>query len=116
TSCPAGSGKNSEHYLLSWYYAWGGATDTSAGWAWRIGDGASHFGYQNPLAAYALVNDPALAPKGATAKSDWKTSLTRQLQLYKWLQSAEGGIAGGVTNSWEGSYSTPPTGLTEFYG
>ncbi len=32
-----------------------------------------------PLAAYALVNDPALAPKGATAKADWKTSLTRQL-------------------------------------
>ncbi|MGW5413855.1 glycoside hydrolase family 48 protein [Actinomadura geliboluensis] len=116
TSCPAGTGKDSEHYLLSWYYAWGGATDTSAGWAWRIGDGASHFGYQNPLAAYALVNDAALAPKGATAKADWEKSLTRQLQLYKWLQSAEGGIAGGVTNSWEGSYSTPPTGLTEFYG
>ncbi|WP_243716983.1 glycoside hydrolase family 48 protein [Actinomadura darangshiensis] len=116
TSCPAGSGKDSEHYLLSWYYAWGGATDTSAGWAWRIGDGASHFGYQNPLAAYALVNDAALAPKGATAKADWGKSLTRQLQLYKWLQSAEGAIAGGVTNSWEGSYSTPPTGLTEFFG
>ncbi|MEU8345516.1 glycoside hydrolase family 48 protein [Spirillospora sp. NPDC048832] len=116
SSCPAGTGKDSEHYLLSWYYAWGGATDTNAGWAWRIGDGASHFGYQNPLAAYALVNDAALAPKGATAKADWEKSLTRQLQLYKWLQSAEGGIAGGVTNSWDGSYSTPPTGLTEFFG
>lgn len=116
SSCPAGSGKDSEHYLLSWYYAWGGANDTNAGWAWRIGDGASHFGYQNPLAAYALVNDAALAPKGATAKADWSKSLTRQLQLYKWLQSAEGAIAGGVTNSWEGSYSTPPAGLTEFFG
>lgn len=116
SSCPAGSGKDSEHYLLSWYYAWGGATDTSAGWAWRIGDGASHFGYQNPLAAYALVNDAALAPKGATAKADWGKSLIRQLQLYKWLQSAEGAIAGGVTNSWEGSYSAPPAGLTEFFG
>jgi hypothetical protein len=116
SSCPAGSGKDSEHYLLSWYYAWGGATDTSAGWAWRIGDGASHFGYQNPLAAYALVNDAALAPKGATAKADWGKSLTRQLQLYRWLQSAEGAIAGGVTNSWEGNYSTPPAGLTEFFG
>ncbi|MGI5202020.1 glycoside hydrolase family 48 protein [Spirillospora sp. CA-108201] len=116
SSCPAGSGKDSEHYLLSWYYAWGGATDTSAGWAWRIGDGASHFGYQNPLAAYALVNDAALAPKGATAKADWGKSLTRQLQLYRWLQSAEGAIAGGVTNSWEGGYSAPPAGLTEFFG
>ncbi|GAA4097356.1 glycoside hydrolase family 48 protein [Actinomadura miaoliensis] len=116
SSCPAGSGKDSSHYLLSWYYAWGGALDTSAGWAWRIGDGASHFGYQNPMAAYALVNNSALAPKGATAKTDWSTSLTRQLQLYKWLQSAEGGIAGGVTNSWDGSYSTPPSGLTKFFG
>ncbi|MBO2448843.1 cellulose binding domain-containing protein [Actinomadura barringtoniae] len=116
SSCPAGSGKDSEHYLLSWYYAWGGATDSSAGWSWRIGDGAAHAGYQNPLAAYAMVNDTALSPKGATAKTDWQTSLTRQLQFYKWLQSAEGGIAGGATNSWEGSYSTPPSGLTKFFG
>ncbi|GAA3946494.1 glycoside hydrolase family 48 protein [Actinomadura viridis] len=116
SSCPAGSGKNSAHYLLSWYYAWGGALDTSAGWAWRIGGSASHFGYQNPMAAYALVNHAPLAPKGATAKADWQTSLTRQLQLYKWLQSAEGGIAGGVTNSWNGSYSAPPSGLTKFFG
>ncbi|MBX6766809.1 MAG: cellulose binding domain-containing protein, partial [Actinomadura rubrobrunea] len=116
SSCPGGTGKDSAHYLLSWYYAWGGALDSSAGWAWRIGDGASHFGYQNPMAAYALVNAPALEPKGATAKTDWSTSLTRQLQLYKWLQSAEGGIAGGVTNSWDGSYSTPPSGLPKFFG
>ncbi|GAA2154876.1 glycoside hydrolase family 48 protein [Actinomadura napierensis] len=116
SSCPAGSGKDSEHYLLSWYYAWGGALDSNAGWAWRIGDGASHFGYQNPLAAYALVNDPAMAPKGATAKADWQNSLTRQLQFYTWLQSAEGAIAGGATNSWEGSYSQPPAGTTKFYG
>ena len=41
----------------SWYYAWGGASDTSAGWAWRIGSATAHFGYQNPIAAYALSND-----------------------------------------------------------
>ena len=27
--CPAGTGKDSAHYLLSWYYAWGGALDSS---------------------------------------------------------------------------------------
>ncbi|GAA3192574.1 glycoside hydrolase family 48 protein [Actinocorallia longicatena] len=116
SSCPAGTGKNSMHYLLSWYYAWGGATDTSAGWAWRIGSSHNHFGYQNPMAAYALTSDPALAPKGATAKSDWSTSLGRQIELYQWLQSSEGAIAGGVTNSWGGSYSQPPAGLPKFYG
>ncbi|MFI5531798.1 glycoside hydrolase family 48 protein [Kitasatospora sp. NPDC051853] len=115
-TCPAGTGKDSSHYLLSWYYAWGGAYDTSAGWAWRIGDGAAHGGYQNPMAAYALVNDPALAPKSATGKADWATSLTRQVEFVQWLQSSEGAIAGGATNSWEGSYATPPAGTPTFYG
>ncbi|KAA2252241.1 cellulose 1,4-beta-cellobiosidase [Solihabitans fulvus] len=115
-NCPAGSGKDSMHYLLSWYYAWGGATDTSAGWAWRIGDGASHQGYQNPLAAYALANDPGLKPASATGASDWATSLGRQLEFLQWLQSSDGGIAGGATNSWDGQYGTPPTGSPTFYG
>ena len=115
-SCPAGTGKDSEHYLLSWYYAWGGALDSSAGWAWRIGDGAAHSGYQNPMAAWALVNDTAMQPKSATGVSDWKTSLQRQLEFYRWLQSSEGAIAGGATNSWGGAYGTPPSGDSTFYG
>jgi len=115
-SCPAGTGKDSDHYLLSWYYAWGGAYDTSAGWAWRIGDGASHEGYQNPLAAYALSNVPALKPLSATGQQDWAKSLDRQLELLQWLQSADGAIAGGVTNSWDGAYTTPPAGTPTFYG
>ncbi|WP_405579634.1 glycoside hydrolase family 48 protein [Streptomyces sp. NBC_01190] len=115
-SCPAGTGKDSEHYLLSWYYAWGGSSDTSGGWSWRIGDGASHFGYQNPLAAYALTTDSAMAPKSATGKADWTTSLSRQLEFYRWLQSSEGAIAGGATNSWNGAYEQPPSGTPTFYG
>ncbi|NJP41959.1 glycoside hydrolase family 48 protein [Actinacidiphila epipremni] len=115
-SCPAGTGKDSEHYLLSWYYAWGGSSGSGGGWAWRIGDGASHFGYQNPLAAYALTTDPAMAPKSATGKQDWTTSLSRQLEFYQWLQSSEGAIAGGATNSWDGAYGQPPAGTPTFYG
>jgi hypothetical protein len=116
STCAAGTGKDSDHYLMSWYYAWGGATDTSAGWAWRIGDGASHQGYQNPLAAYALANTPALKPLSATGQADWAKSLDRQLEMLQFLQSADGAIAGGVTNSWGGSYATPPTGTPTFYG
>ncbi|WP_405011097.1 glycoside hydrolase family 48 protein [Kitasatospora sp. NBC_01539] len=116
TACPAGNGKTSEHYLLSWYYAWGGATDASAGWAWRIGDSSAHGGYQNPMAAYALVNNAALAPKSTTGKSDWTTSLGRQVEFLQWLQSSEGAIAGGATNSWDGAYGTPPAGTPTFYG
>ncbi|MEU8542566.1 glycoside hydrolase family 48 protein [Streptomyces sp. NPDC048717] len=116
TACPAGSGKNSSHYLLSWYYAWGGATDTSAGWAWRIGSSHAHGGYQNPLAAYALSSYAPLKPKSSTGAADWATSLTRQLEFYRWLQSDEGAIAGGATNSWQGRYATPPAGTPTFHG
>ncbi|MFI7423388.1 glycoside hydrolase family 48 protein [Nonomuraea sp. NPDC049684] len=116
TSCAAGTGKDASNYLLSWYYAWGGASDTSAGWAWRIGSSHNHSGYQNPLAAWALANVAELKPKSGTGAADWSTSLTRQLQFYTWLQSAEGAIAGGATNSWEGHYATPPTGLPKFHG
>ncbi|AZM74485.1 cellulose 1,4-beta-cellobiosidase [Streptomyces sp. KPB2] len=116
TSCPAGSGKDSSHYLLSWYYAWGGAVDTSAGWAWRIGSSHTHGGYQNPLAAYALSTDADLKPKSATGVADWAKSLDRQLEFYRWLQSDEGAIAGGATNSWKGRYATPPAGTPTFYG
>ncbi|WP_216211242.1 glycoside hydrolase family 48 protein [Amycolatopsis aidingensis] len=116
STCPGGTGRQSQHYLMSWYYAWGGAYDTSAGWAWRIGDGAVHQGYQNPMAAYALANDPALQPESATGTRDWAESLDRQLEFLQWLQSAEGGIAGGATNSWDGQYAEPPAGSSTFYG
>jgi hypothetical protein len=115
-NCAAGTGKSSSNYLLSWYYAWGGALPASGSWAWRIGSSASHQGYQNPLAAYALSSVPALEPLSPTAPSDWKTSLSRQLQFYQWLQSSEGAIAGGATNSWNGRYDTPPAGDPTFYG
>lgn len=115
-ACPAGTGKNSSHYLLSWYYAWGGATDTSAGWSWRIGTSHAHGGYQNPLAAYALSEYADLKPKSATGRTDWATSLDRQVEFYRWLQSDEGAIAGGATNSWQGRYATPPAGTPTFYG
>jgi len=111
-----GQAYQSAHYLLSWYYAWGGATDPSSGWAWRIGSSPCHFGYQNPLASYALANESAFAPKSTNGKSDWATSLGRQLEFYQWLQSAEGGIAGGCTNSWNGRYEVPPAGTPVFYG
>jgi hypothetical protein len=113
TACAAGTGKDSANYLLSWYYAWGGAMDGS--WAWRIGASSNHGGYQNPFAAWALSTVTELNPKSPTAKSDWATSLTRQIEFYTWLQSTEGAIAGGATNSWNGNYSAPPAGTPTFY-
>jgi hypothetical protein len=117
-SCPAGTSKaNEETYLLSWYYAWGGST--TGAWSWRISGTEIHEGYQNPLAAYALSTDSTLIPLSSSAKSDWSTSLTTQLNLMQWLQSNEGAIAGGVTNNWGGNYgdvSKPPSGDPTFDG
>ena len=106
-----------QHYVLGWYYSWGGGLD--ANWSWRIGSGICHFGYQNPLSAWVLSNDSDFKPKSANGASDWNKSLQRQLEFYQWLQSDEGAIAGGSTNSLiteSGSYSKYPEGTSTFYG
>jgi len=117
-ACPAGTSKaNEETYLLSWYYAFGGST--TGAWSWRISGTEIHEGYQNPLAAFALSTDSTLTPLSPSAKADWSTSLTTQLNLMQWLQSSQGGIAGGVTNNWAGNYgdaSKPPSGDPTFDG
>ncbi|MFP4345499.1 MAG: glycoside hydrolase family 48 protein, partial [Anaerolineales bacterium] len=115
-SCPGGTGYESAHYLMSWYYSWGGAADTSAGWAWRIGSSHNHFGYQNPVAAWVLSEVPEFEPLSTNGAGDWATSLDRQLEFYRWLQSDEGAIAGGATNSVNGRYEAHPDGVSTFYG
>jgi hypothetical protein len=112
--CSAGSGKNSAHYLISWYFAWGGGLQGD--WAWRIGSSHTHSGYQSPLAAWILSTQKAFKPKSATGAKDWATSLDRQLELFRWLQTPEGCIAGGATNSWQGHYAQPSSDITSFYG
>jgi hypothetical protein len=117
-SCPAGTSKSNEDtYLLSWYYAWGGST--TGAWSWRISGTEVHEGYQNPLAAYALSTTSSLVPQSSSAQSDWGTSLTTQMNMMQWLQSAEGAIAGGITNNWGGNYgdaAKPPSGDPTFDG
>ncbi|ORX57290.1 cellulase Cel48A precursor [Piromyces finnis] len=112
--CSAGSGKNSAHYLISWYFAWGGGLQGD--WSWRIGSSHTHSGYQSPLAAWILSTQSAFKPKSATGAKDWATSMDRQLELFRWLQTPEGCIAGGATNSWQGHYAQPSSDITSFYG
>ncbi|MFW7379663.1 MAG: glycoside hydrolase family 48 protein [Oligoflexus sp.] len=116
-SCQAGQGYESAHYLLSWYYSWGGASPGDFGsWSWRIGSSHAHFGYQNPMAAYVLSKDEKFRPKTANGARDWSQSLQRQIEFYRWLQAANGGIAGGATSSWNGQYGAYPPGKATFYG
>jgi len=111
-----GNGYESAHYLISWYYAWGGPIDPSQNWAFRIGCSHVHQGYQNPMAAWILSQEPTFKPASPNAARDWATSLDRQLEFYRWLQSTEGAIAGGATNSWNGQYDKHPGGASTFYG
>ncbi|GHF38445.1 cellulose 1,4-beta-cellobiosidase [Kitasatospora xanthocidica] len=118
TTCPGGTSKADEQLgLLTWYFAWGGSTEGT--WSWRISGSAAHQGYQNPMAAWVLANDPGLKPLSPSGATDWAGSLDKQLQFFQWLQSSEGGIAGGATNSWGGNYgddAAPPAGDPTFYG
>lgn len=109
------SGMEAFHGLLSWYTAYGGPLQ-SQGWAFRIACSHSHAGYQNPLAAFAMARFfPSRSSKSIFERM-WETSMFRQIELYCWLQSKEGAIAGGVTNSWNGRYEKYPEGTSMFYG
>ncbi|SDA09288.1 Glycosyl hydrolase family 48 [Ruminococcus sp. YE71] len=111
------AGDNSKHYLMNWYTSWGGALkSTGQDWCWQIGCSHAHEFYQNPLAAYALLNDLSSDMKAEGAKADYQKSLERQLEFYLWLQSSDGPIAGGATNSYHGRYETYPSGVPTFYG
>ena len=112
---PAGTGYDSMHYLISWYCAWGAPTSPQ-GWAWKEGSSASHQGYQNPLAAYALSAIPDLKPKSSNGAADWAKSLTTQLDFLQWLQSSEGALAGGCNNSIGDKYDPYPAGISTFNG
>lgn len=110
----AGTGYDAAHYLMSWYYAWGGGITSN--WAWIIGSSHNHAGYQNPMAAWILSQDPDFKPASSNGARDWGVSLNRQLEFYQWLQSADGAIAGGATNSYNGRYESLPAGTSTFYG
>lgn len=109
------SGVGGQHFLRSWYSAWGGAMDGT--WAWQIGASHCHQFYQNPLAAYALLYDSGMKSgmKSSGAAADYEKSFARQIEMYLWLQSPDGPIAGGCTNSWNGRYESYPSGTPTFY-
>ena len=111
------AGDKSKHYLMNWYTSWGGALKSSGqDWCWQIGCSHAHEFYQNPLAAYALITELKGGMKAKGAVEDYEKSLERQMEFYQWLQSANGPIAGGATNSYKGRYEPYPSGASTFYG
>ena len=110
------AGYKSAHFLRNWYTSWGGALVDS--WVWQIGCSHAHEFYQNPLAAYGLLTASGLKDgmKAQGALDDYKKSLQTQVEFYQWLQSADGPIAGGATNSYKGRYEAYPSGVSTFNG
>lgn len=111
------------HYLVSWYASWGGEIPATVGaepsWGFRIGSSEAHQGYQAPDIAYFMATGGGgYAPQSPSAGDIWLGSLYRQIEMLRWLQSPEGPIAGGVSNSWKGRYETPTDGRqnARFYG
>jgi hypothetical protein len=117
----AGYDGSGAHNLISWFSAFGGQIPqggVASDFGFRIGSSSSHFGYNGVDMAYALSTTGGYSPSTAGAPAQWQASLSRQLEMIRWLQSPEGPIAGGVTNSWEGTYATPTDGRQDvtFYG
>ena len=78
-----------------------------ARWAWRIGSSSRARRLPEPAGGVRAGDArPTSSRKSPNAARDWQQSLDRQLEFYQWLQSAEGAIAGGATNSWDGRYAT----------
>lgn len=111
------------HFLLSWGCGFGvglpveGATKSY--WGFKIGASEIHHGYNAVDVAYAnRTNSTTLNPLAAGSKAMWTTSLDRQLEMIRWLQTSKGPIAGGVTSSWNGRYETPSDARAsaKFYG
>lgn len=119
----AGVNYNSCHYLINWYASWGGEVPATSGgvgtWSYRIGCSESHQGYQSVMAAYAMATGGGgMTPASPSAGNIWLGSLYRQIEMIRWLQSPQGPIAGGVTNSYSGRYDavTGRPGAGKFYG
>ena len=106
----------SQHYLISGETQLYGPLNE---WVWGSQTSGLdiHQADQNPLAAYALLTDSNMsdAMKASMAADDYKESLKRQIELYLWLQSREGPIAGGCTNSYKGKYEKYNSSDPTFY-
>ena len=110
--CPAvtfANGWNATFNLIGWSLAWlGPITDTYYGA--RIGSSDIHQGHQNALTAYVLSTIPAFESKTTGGKGQWAGVRYKTIDFWEWLQSEEGAIAGGATNSYDGVYGNPAEG------
>eukprot|EP01084_Bolivina_argentea_P304656 526204_1 len=112
------TGWNSTFYLIGWYMSFGGPIDDTnftnrrilvddTNWGFRTGADHIHQGYQNVFTAYVLSNIPEFHPNTTGGQGQWEGVLSTTLSFWEWLQSSEGAIAGGATNSFNGQYENP---------
>jgi hypothetical protein len=117
-NCPGvqwNNGWNATFFLIAWYMSWGGNIG-EYDWSWRIGASRIHQGYQNVMTAYALSEEPMLISASSGGKGHWQGNRYITLDFWQWLQSAQGLLAGGASNSWNGRYQDPHQfGITGYF-
>jgi hypothetical protein len=120
------------HFLINWYVSWGGEivppdepVDPETGlqrdpyYNFLVSCSECHQGYQGVDMAYAVATGGGgMAPSTPGSGDVWLGSLYRQIEMIRWLQSPEGPIAGGVTNSMFDQYINLTDGreTAQFYG
>jgi len=63
-----------------------------------------------------LSSVPAFESKTTGGKGQWEGARYRTIDFWEWLQTAEGAIAGGATNSFDGQYGNPmEAGITGYF-
>jgi hypothetical protein len=115
------------HFLINWYVSWGGEVvpaddpdpERDPYYNFLVSCSECHQGYQGVDMAYALATGGGgMAPNTPGAGDVWLGSVYRQIEMIRWLQSPEGPIAGGVTNSMFDQYINLTDGRqnAQFYG
>lgn len=116
------------HFLISWYVSWGGEVvteddpydpDRDPFYNYLVSCSECHQGYQAVNTAfYCAKGGAGFTPDSPSAGDTWLGALYRQIEMIRWLQSPEGPIAGGVTNSMFDQYATVTDGREKarFYG
>lgn len=115
------------HFLINWYVSWGGEIvpeddpdpERDPYYNFLVSCSECHQGYQGVDMAYACATGGGGMEPSTTGAGDlWLGSLYRQIEMIRWLQSPEGPIAGGVTNSMFDQYINLTDGRqnAQFYG
>lgn len=85
-------------------------------WGVRTASWNYHQAHQNAMSAFILSTIPEFQSKTVNGKEQWNIVKENTIDFWDWLQTEEGAIAGGATNSFNGDYRDPAGyGVTGYF-